>query len=150
MYLQLQKSPLAWWPQWQFWQLGWQGWLLTRHLQPPEMSPRPCKIQPKKKSNKQLRHMRKLFWKPTLFTQMFLHLGPSELVWWPSRFLSCTSNSRSNHSHLFSGQRCHTGDTSWPPHSVACSVWDTEKPSKMQREVPQREMQLSSQSAVKY
>lgn len=34
-------SSLVRFPQWQFWQLGWQGWLLTRHLQPPDVSPLP-------------------------------------------------------------------------------------------------------------
>lgn len=29
--------------QWQFWQFGWQVWPLRRHLQPPDVSPLPCK-----------------------------------------------------------------------------------------------------------
>lgn len=37
--------------QWQFWQLGWQSWWLTRHLQPPDVSPRPCENQNRSKFN---------------------------------------------------------------------------------------------------
>lgn len=62
---------------------------------------------------------------------VFLHLVPSELVWWPSRFRSCTSNSRSNRSHLSSGRWCHSVDISWPPHSVTGSV----STYRVQREV---------------
>lgn len=49
-WLSMNRSPVAW-HQWQFWQLGWQGWWLTRHLQPPDVSPRPCEQQNKPEFN---------------------------------------------------------------------------------------------------
>lgn len=119
--LSINRSPVGW-HQWQFWQLGWQGWWLTRHLQPLDVSPRPCEEQNKPNFNLPFSSdIRFKCWKGGV-----LHLDPSALAWSPSRFPSCTSNSRANHTHPSSGRWCHNVDISWLLRSVAGStmtVW---------------------------
>lgn len=51
-----------------------------------------------------------------------LPLVPTAPAWSPSRFPSCTSNSRANHNHPSSGRWCHNVDISWPLRSGAGSA----------------------------
>lgn len=72
-------SSLVFFPQWQFWQLGWQGWLLTRHLHPPVMSPLPCK-----KEKKEMRTMSQTHNRET-FLNMFIYLNAYIFTFGPHR-----------------------------------------------------------------